>query len=137
MARTFLTKCYWILQNARVTAFTISELLRENQQGMGVVSPPPPPLPPPTWMVKTKKKSETSLPASFSAFFLKKNVSLFTIFYLTKFYFLRYWAYCNCLLTWLWRHKFWNQPYLSNQALFSTWSKRQDKYLNILRHGSK
>ena len=29
-----LIKCYWMLQNARVTAFTaVSELLRENQQG--------------------------------------------------------------------------------------------------------
>ena len=26
-------KSYWILQNAGITAFTISELLRENQQG--------------------------------------------------------------------------------------------------------
>ena len=25
-------KSYWILENARVTAFTVSELLRENQQ---------------------------------------------------------------------------------------------------------
>ena len=29
--RTSLIKCYWMLQNARVTDFTISELLRENQ----------------------------------------------------------------------------------------------------------
>ena len=35
LARMFLLKCYWMLQNARVTAFTISELLRENQQGGG------------------------------------------------------------------------------------------------------
>ena len=34
-ARTSLIKCYWILQNARVTAFTISKLLRENQQEGG------------------------------------------------------------------------------------------------------
>ena len=27
-------KCYWILKNAGVTAFTISELLRENEQGL-------------------------------------------------------------------------------------------------------
>ena len=33
-------------------------------------------------------------------------------------------AYCNCLITRLWRHKFWNWPYLSNQAIFSTWPKR-------------
>ena len=29
--RTSLIKCYWMLQNTRVTAFTVSELLRENQ----------------------------------------------------------------------------------------------------------
>ena len=34
----FLMKCYWMLQNARVTAFSISELLRENQQ-RGIPSP--------------------------------------------------------------------------------------------------
>ena len=31
LARMFLIKCYWMLQNAKVAAFTISEL-RENQQ---------------------------------------------------------------------------------------------------------
>ena len=36
-----LMKCYWILQSARVTAFTASELLRENQQGGGLKLPPP------------------------------------------------------------------------------------------------
>ena len=40
-------------------------------------------------------------------------------------------VYCNCLLTRLWRHGFWNQPYLSNQAFFSTWLKRHDKNLSI------
>ena len=29
----FPMKCYWILQNARVTAFTVFELLRETLQG--------------------------------------------------------------------------------------------------------
>ena len=29
----FLMKCYGMLQNVRVTPFTVSELLRENQQG--------------------------------------------------------------------------------------------------------
>ena len=28
-----LKKSYWMLQNARFTAFTVSELLKENQQG--------------------------------------------------------------------------------------------------------
>ena len=32
LARMSLIKCYWMLQNARVTALTVSELLRENQQ---------------------------------------------------------------------------------------------------------
>ena len=30
LARIFLMKCYWMLQNARVTAYTVPELLREN-----------------------------------------------------------------------------------------------------------
>ena len=42
LARMPLIKCYWMLQNDRVTAFTVSELLREIQQG-GVKLPPPPP----------------------------------------------------------------------------------------------
>ena len=32
-ARMYLTECYWVLQNSRVTAFTVFELLRENQKG--------------------------------------------------------------------------------------------------------
>ena len=36
-------KCYWMLQNARVTAFTGSESLRENQQGGKNAFPPLPP----------------------------------------------------------------------------------------------
>ena len=38
-----------MLQNSRVTAFTVSELLRENQYkqgGGGKITPPPPPPPP-------------------------------------------------------------------------------------------
>ena len=31
-------KCYWMLQNSRVTVFTVCELLRENQQG-GKITP--------------------------------------------------------------------------------------------------
>ena len=34
-----LMKCYWMLQNARVTAFNISELIRENQQGRKKLHP--------------------------------------------------------------------------------------------------
>ena len=40
-----------MLQNARVTAFTVSELLRENQLG-GKVTPPPTPLTPTRIRVK-------------------------------------------------------------------------------------
>ena len=37
---------------------------------------------------KQKKKAETRLPASFSVWFLNKNISLVVFYYLTKFYFL-------------------------------------------------
>ena len=40
LARMSLTKCYWMLQNCRVTAFTVSELLRENQQGGDKITSP-------------------------------------------------------------------------------------------------
>ena len=40
-----LVKCYWLLQNARVIAFTVSELLRQYQQGEGEKLPPHPPPP--------------------------------------------------------------------------------------------
>ena len=32
LAWTSLTKCYWMLQNSRITALTVSELLRESHQ---------------------------------------------------------------------------------------------------------
>ena len=41
--------------------------------------------------------------------------------------------YSNCLFPRLWRHKFWREPYLSNQVVFSTWPKSEDKNLIILR----
>ena len=34
LGKMSLRKCYWMLQNARATAFTVSEVLRENQQGV-------------------------------------------------------------------------------------------------------
>ena len=46
LARMSLMKYYWMLQNARVTAFTVSELLREDQHGGDKITPPPAPLPP-------------------------------------------------------------------------------------------
>ena len=36
---TSLMKRYWMLKNARITAFTVPELLRENQQGVKLLSP--------------------------------------------------------------------------------------------------
>ena len=36
LERLSLMKCYWMLQNVRVTPFTVSELLSENQRGRGV-----------------------------------------------------------------------------------------------------
>ena len=37
------------------------------------------------------------------------------------------------MLARLWRHKFRNWPYLSNQVNFSTWPESENKNLNILR----
>ena len=42
LARMSLIECYWMLQNSRVTAFTVFELLRENQLGRRVVKLLPP-----------------------------------------------------------------------------------------------
>ena len=39
LARMSLIQCYWMLQNAKVTAFTVSELLSEKQRGIKL--PPP------------------------------------------------------------------------------------------------
>ena len=68
--------------------------------------------------IKNKKRSGTSLPASFCLWFLilYENISAFIFYYLTKFQCLvaftswdiRKYVYCNCLLTTLWRQKFWN-----------------------------
>ena len=38
LAQRSLIKCYWMLPNARVTAFTVSELLKENQNA-GKITP--------------------------------------------------------------------------------------------------
>ena len=40
LAQIFLINCYSMLQNVRVTAFTVSELSRDNQQGGKVTSSP-------------------------------------------------------------------------------------------------
>ena len=62
---------------------------------------------------KSNKRSGTILSASFSAWFLKKNISIVIFFYLTKFQCLvaftswdiGQYVYCNSLLTTLWRNK--------------------------------
>ena len=46
LVKMSLVECYWMLQNSRATAFTVFELLRENQRGGGVKLPYPPHLPP-------------------------------------------------------------------------------------------
>ena len=38
-----LIECYWMLQNSRVTGFTVFELLRENQLGSKITPSPLPP----------------------------------------------------------------------------------------------
>ena len=38
LARMSLIKCYWILQNASVTAFIVSELLMEDQEERGKIT---------------------------------------------------------------------------------------------------
>ena len=66
--------------------------------------------------LKNNKRSDTSLLVSFSAWFFKKNVSVAIFYYLTKVQCLvvfvswdiGQYVYCNCLLTRLWRCKFWN-----------------------------
>ena len=80
--------------------------------------------------------SGTSLPVSFAAwFFEKKSISLVIFCYLTKLHclvaFISWevvqYVQCKCLLTRLWRHTFWNCPYLSSRAGFFTWAKGQHK----------
>ena len=68
------------------------------------------------------KKSGTSIPVSFSAWFLMRNISRVIFYYLAKFHCLvaliswdiGQYVYFNCLLTRLWRYKFRNEPYPSN-----------------------
>ena len=66
--------------------------------------------------LKNEKRFATSLHASFSAWFLKKHISVVIFYYLTKFQCLvafpswdiGQYVYCNCLLTRVWRQKLWN-----------------------------
>ena len=41
LIRMFVIECYWMLQNSRVTTFTVFELLRENQLGGSKITRPP------------------------------------------------------------------------------------------------
>ena len=81
LARMSLMKCYWVLQNTKATAFTVFELLRENQQGIKL------PLPTQTrvkrnwrstnWKIIWKFSSNKNLaPTSVSISFLKENLSV-------------------------------------------------------------
>ena len=50
-------------------------------------------------------------------------------------HFMRYWTICEL---WLFVNqvvtsKFWNEPYLSSQVVFSAWPKSQENTVNILR----
>ena len=68
--------------------------------------------------------------------FTRKNVSHDKSYQLTRFHCLiaftswdiGQYVYCNCLLTRLWRYKFWNWPYLSNQAVFLQYEKAKKKF---------
>ena len=40
LTRMSLIECYWMVQNSRVTAFTVFALLRENQLGDKITPPP-------------------------------------------------------------------------------------------------
>ena len=91
--------------------------------------------------LRNKKRSGTNVPASFSAWFWQKNP--FSCYILLPDQNFNVWLplppevldnMCsNSLLTRLWHKKFCDQSDLSNQAVFSTSTKSQDKNLNILR----
>ena len=66
--------------------------------------------------LKKRKRSGTSLPALYSAWFFKKNLFQLIFCQLTRFhYFVAFsswdigqYVYCNCLFPGFWCHKFWN-----------------------------
>ena len=67
------------------------------------------------------KGSGNRISTTFCVWFFKKNVFYVIFFWRNKFNCLIVFTsrdigqlvYCNCLLPRLWRHEFWNQPYLS------------------------
>ena len=99
--------------------------------------------------IKLFKKLKRSLKLvsqpHFLHIFLKKSISIMIFYWLTKFHCLvaftswdiGQYMYCNCLLTRLWRHKFWNQIYLSNKVTFSIWPKNSNKNSNKIIKSNK
>ena len=84
--------------------------------------------------LKSKRRSGTSLPASFSAWLLKEHISLVIFFYLTKAQCLvaltlsdiGQYVYCNSLLTRLWRNNFEiNLIFLTSRFFYMTKKSRQ------------
>ena len=86
----------------------------------------------PSWRLSKyiEAKLQTTCFYFIKSFFKKnKNLELVTYFHCLA----AFTSWDNGLLTRLWRHTFWNIPYISNQAVSFTWPKSQDKNLNILR----
>ena len=70
--------------------------------------------------------------ASFSTWFLNKNISVCLVAYIS-------WdvgqcMHCNCWLKKLWRHKFWNSPDLSNHTVFVYMTKKSRQKLKYLEN---
>ena len=88
--------------------------------------------------LKNKKGFGTSLPASLSALYSKKNIFLYSITWPNFIFWLLliHDIFSNMVIVIVNQTvtlKFWNLLYRSNQAIFSTWSKSQHKNLIILR----
>ena len=84
--------------------------------------------------LKNKSRSGTRLPPSFSEwkiFLLLNSIAVpnFIVWFLLFSWDIGQCVYGNCLLIGLWRYKFRKKPQLSIQAVFGTWPKSQDKYL--------
>ena len=67
LAPMSLIECYWMLQNSRVTAFTVFELLRENQLWRGVKLLPP-------TQIRVKILLWLAFSFLFSIYFLWQNI---------------------------------------------------------------
>ena len=92
-------------------------------------------------LFKKQKRSETSIPASFSAWFLKekyfscynlltKQISMSDCLYFPARDVWKY-IYCKYLFPSLWYHRFWRYPFLFYQTVFLLDQRSQDTYLNI------